>query len=181
MNVLGWNNLLSVPVFTTTGEPFVTKMKFCQLYFRRLPAFQSKAGLQSYMSKKGKILHLRVIRWDLLGGNNRHSLLLPLFKVEGKNLDVFMGHNQGSEWEWTEPASSFFWGVSFWNVSFFFLFLTLFFHASQTLLSSNSFRFPQILLTLKKKIQKVSSDLLFLFYLFFARIFSSGDSLKLAW
>lgn len=127
MNFLGWNNLLSIPIFTTSIQPFLMKMKFCQLYFRQLPAFQSKAGLQSYISKKGKILYLLITHWDLLGGNNWHSLLLPLFKVREKNLDVFVSNNQGREWEWIE-TNNYFWGLkcSFEMFQLFFLFLTLF-------------------------------------------------------
>lgn len=108
MNFLGWNNMLSIPVFTTTCQPFLMKMRFCQVYFRQLPAFQSKVGLQAYISEKGKILYLLIIHWDPLEGNNWHSLLLPLFKVGEINLDVFVSNNQAREWERIEATSSFF-------------------------------------------------------------------------
>lgn len=96
--------LFSLPLVS----PFLMKMKFCQVYFRQLPAFQSKAGLQAYISEKGKILYLLIIHWDPLEGNNWHSLLLPLFKVGEINLDVFVSNNQAREWERIEATSSLF-------------------------------------------------------------------------
>lgn len=123
------------------------KIKFCQLNFRKFPAFHSKMDLQTYMSKEWKILSHLFVHWDILGGNNCQRFFLPFFKFGGKFL-IFLWATirQVNENGLKKPAFSEEWSFTW---LFYVIFSTILLYILNTF-NAKSFWALYILFTFKK-------------------------------